>query len=164
MTLRNDLTGEEKQAIIELMSEEDFKIIRKKKDQFHFNWNKYKGKEVFKLRLLDEPEILGLMCITDHNDPATNAVEIELLEVGTDNIGKDKKFEKIAGCLIAFACRESFKRGHDGFLFLTPKTALIDHYSSEYGLEYLPPVGLKLEGLMVANSSISIALIRKYLN
>ena len=75
----------------------------------------------------------------------------------------EKKIERIAGCLIAFACRESFRRGHDGFVFLTHKTGLIKHNSSEYGLSYIPPLGNKLEGLMIAEPNVPISLIKKYI-
>jgi hypothetical protein len=163
MKIKHIQSGKESEAIIELLEEKDFKAVKMNKDQFGFNWAKYKGNEVYKLYLEDNNTILGLMCIIDHTDPATNAIEIELLEVGRDNVGKGKKIGGIGGCLIAFACRESFKRGHDGFVFLTPKTGLIKHYNSEYGLSYMPPLGNRLEGLMIAESNVSISLIKKYI-
>ena len=45
---------------------------------------------------------------------------------------KNKKTGNIAGCLIAFACRESFKKGYGGFVSLMPKTELISYYKN-YG-------------------------------
>ena len=38
--------------------------------------------------------------------------------------------ENIGGCLIVFACRESFKGGHDGAVYWVPKSQLINHYPS----------------------------------
>jgi hypothetical protein len=90
-------------------------------------------------------------------------MEIDLLEVGADNVGKNKKIDYIAGCLIAHACRESIKRGHDGFVFLTPKARLVAHYSDHYGMDYCPPLGSNLTGSMIADSKVALALIRRYL-
>ncbi|WP_245895681.1 hypothetical protein [Flavobacterium album] len=35
------------------------------------------------------------------------------VEIAPHNQGKDKEFERVAGCLIAFACRLSFIKGND---------------------------------------------------
>ena len=123
MNLKDAVTGEALEAVIEPMTNNDFKVIKKSRDRFNkFNWSEYQGGEVYKIRLKADDSILGLMCLTDHEDEATNAIEIELLEVSVENIGSGKKLLNIGGCLIAFASRESFKRGHDGIVFLTPKT------------------------------------------
>ncbi|PSL48706.1 hypothetical protein CLV51_10131 [Chitinophaga niastensis] len=165
MLIKDIQTEEKLEAVIEPIEDNDYKTLKKNKAQYKwFNWDKYKGQEVYKLRLKDNATILGLMCIIDHTDPGTNAIEIELLEVGDDNVGDKKKLDNIAGCLIAFACRESYKRGHEGWVFLTPKTDLIPHYISHYGLAYTPPLGTKLEGVMVAQPIISQRLVRKYLD
>lgn len=157
-------SGGEIEAVIEALNTKDFKQVAKSKGGFQFNWKKYKGQELYKLRDSQNDKILGLMCIQDHTDPETNAIEIELLEVIAENTGKSKKIEGIAGCLIAFACRESFRRGHEGFVFLTPKTGLIEHYADKYNMVYCPPLGSKLEGIMVAEPRVSLSLIRTYLD
>jgi hypothetical protein len=146
------------------METKDYKTIRKPGNDFgKFNWNDYQHKEVFKCILERTRNILGIMSITDHRDPATNAIEIDLLEVGESNIGRHKIIEGIAGCLIAFACRESFKRGHDGLVFLTPKSELIKHYRAKYGMVYIPPIGFRPEGIMIIEETRSRALIKDYL-
>lgn len=156
-------SGEEIDAVIEVLDSKDFNQVAKSKGEFQFNWKKYRGQELYKLRDRQNDKIVGLMCIQDHTDPETNAIEIELLEVIKENVGKKKKIERIAGCLVAFACRESFKRGHEGFVFLTPKTGLIEHYAKKYNMAYYPPLGNKLEGIMVAEPKISLSLIKTYL-
>jgi hypothetical protein len=156
-------SGEEIEAVIEVLDPKDFRQVAKSKGGFQFNWKKYKDQEIYKLRDRLNDKILGLICIQDHTDPETNAIEIELLEVIKENVGKNKKIERIAGCLVAFACRESFRRGHEGFLFLTPKTGLIDHYAEKYNMAYCPPIGNKLEGIMVAGPKVSLSLIKAYL-
>jgi hypothetical protein len=163
MKMRNVQTGDEAEAMIALNTEKDFKAIKKDSDQFkHFDWSKCKNKEVYNLKLAGSDKILGVMCIVEHTDPQTDAIEIELLEIGIENVGKGKKLDNIAGCLIAFACRESFKRGHEGYVFLTPKSELIKHYHEKYGL-YHWPVGLNPVGIMISEGQNSIQLIRRYL-
>jgi len=166
MTLLETATGKKREAVIEAMKRKDFQII---KTSYHglnkFEWSEFKGQEVFKIFLKDDETILGLVHLIDHEDEATNAIEIALLEVSDENIGRNKKFENIGGCLIAYACRESFKRGHDGFVFLTPKTDLIEHYSSKYGFEYVPlKTPSRPEGLMILYDNASRRLIRQYLD
>jgi hypothetical protein len=103
------------------------------------------------------------MLIIDHTDEATNAIEINSLEVGIDNVGPGKQLDKIAGCLIAYACRESFKRGHEGVVFLSPKSELVPQYESRYKMTYIPPIGFRLEGIMVSYANNSRKLIKQYL-
>jgi hypothetical protein len=166
MLIKDMATGEEFEVVIEPVTKRDFRVIKKSKDRFDkFDWNQYQGQEVYKLKLKGDDTILGLMCLIDHLDEATNAIEIELLEVSNENIGSKKKFDNIGGCLIAYACRESFKRGHDGVVFLTPKTELLDHYPSKYGFHHVPlRTSKRPNGLMVLSEGASRKLIRKYLD
>ena len=64
-----------------------------------------------------------------------------LLEVSKINQGKNKHIEHIAACLIAYACRLSFKSGYDGFISLIPKSVLVEHYMAKYGFK---PMGKHL--------------------
>lgn len=165
MFLKETATGTAVEAVIEPVTSNDFKLIKKDKERFDkFDWDQYRKQEVYKLRLKTAETILGLICLIDHPDIATNAIEIELLEVSNENIGANKKLDNIGGCLIAFACRESFKRGRGGFVFLTPKTSLLDHYRSKYGFHHMPVrTAARPEGLMILYEEASIKLIRKYL-
>jgi hypothetical protein len=162
MTITNVTTGDEIEVVIEPIAAPDIKRINKSNQFKTFPWSNYSG-EVYKLRQTNNAEILGLMLIIDHTNDATNAIEIDSLEVGRGNVGTGKQLDKIAGCLIAFACRESFKRGHDGVIFLSPKSALISHYESRYKMNYIPPIGYKLEGIMVSYDNNSRKLIKQYL-
>lgn len=162
MYIQDVKSGEKIEVAIELGSVQDLKII-KNDPEFKFDWSKYQGKEVYKLHILNEEKIQGLMCLIDHVDEETNAIEIELLEVRDENIGKKKKLDRISGCLIAFACRESIKRGHDGYFFLIPKSELIEHYHAKYHLAYIRPIGKNLTGIMVGEEKLSRKLIKEYL-
>ena len=166
MVLEDVSNGEELEAVIEPMTPDDFKTVKKDKVRFNsFNWNAYKNREVYKIRLASEDTILGLMCLKDHPADGVNAIEIELLEVGVDNRRGKKRLANIAGCLIAFACRESFKRGYEGWVFLVPKSYLLKHYSSKYGFIHVPvKTQERPEGFMELNTSNSLRLIKKYLD
>ena len=132
----------------------DFTTI-KSGSEFDFNWKKLKG-EVYKLVKKGNVEVLGMISLIEHNEEGTDAIEIELLEVGRKNRGKKKKLDNIAGCLIAYACRESIKRGHGGWVFLVPKTLLAEHYQQQYG--FIP------FGVCIASTDKnSLKLIKEYL-
>ena len=114
---------------IKRLDDDDYKVITK--SRFFFNWKTEKGKVVYKLVLDDE--ILGVMSFLHHEEE--ERIEIELLAVSKENRGKDKKYERIAGNLIAFACREVMKHhGINGCVSLVPKTSLKPHYSGFYGM------------------------------
>lgn len=165
MILTNCATGEDHEAVIEPATSKDLKLIKKRKDRFIFDWSKYRGQELYKLRLKTDEIILGLMCLIDHTDAATNAIEIELLEASTENTGPAKNWDKIGGCLIAYACRESFKRGHEGCVFLTPKSYLMNHYPEKYGFTYMAIKSADRPlGFMIAYDDISRKLIKQYLD
>jgi hypothetical protein len=70
--------------------------------------------------------------------------------------GKSKKIDNIAGCLIAFAVRISFKKGYDGMVTLEPKNKLILHYRDKYGFE---DVGY----MMLVRGKNASELTKKYL-
>ncbi len=38
------------------------------------------------------------------------------VEIAPHNKGNEKKYDRVAGCLIAFACRQSFIKGKEGYL------------------------------------------------
>jgi hypothetical protein len=166
MKVEDVKSGVEFDAEIEPVSKDDFKIIKKEVNRFgKFDWSKYEGEEVYKLKLRNAKEILGLMCIIDHTDPSINAIEIRLIEVSMENIGAEKKIGNIGGCLIAFACREAIKRDHDGYVFLIPKTELIEHYMEHYGFEHFPmKTPERPEGFLYLHEHTSRTLIEKYLN
>jgi len=125
-------TGEKKDVIIELVKDPDYKGI--KKNKYHFNWNGEKSNTVFKLRLLDDKEILGLVSLKEF--PTEKRIEISLLASSVDNTGKNKIYEGIAGALIAHACREAIKLfAIDACVSLTPKTKLKKHYIEKYGMK-----------------------------
>jgi hypothetical protein len=143
------------EAEIEAVDEEDFDMIRSL-DQFEFDWHKEKRNEVYKIveKYQDAPEILGLISISDITEELR--IHIHLIENSNENKGKNKKIDRIAGCLLAFACSIAFKRGYLGFTSLVPKTELIGLYVDKYGFQQY---GRQL----AIDQQDAIDLIKKYL-
>jgi len=147
-------TGKELIASISSLEDTDFKQITKKR--YFFNWRKEKGAaDLFKLTLQGDSEILGLLALTDF--PREFRMQIHLLCVSRENQGKDKKYDNIAGCLIAFAARTAISKYFEqACISLLPKTELRAHYKSKYGmLDGGPQLFLEGAGLY--------AIIKKYL-
>jgi hypothetical protein len=148
-------TGKKLIASISPLEDKDFKQITKKR--YFFDWKKEKGvANLFKLTLQGESEILGLLALTDF--PREFRMQIHLLCVSRENQGKAKKFEGIAGSLIAFAGRIAISRYFDqACISLLPKTELRVHYKRKYGMIDGGPQ-LFLEGIRLH------AIIKKYLS
>ena len=69
--------------------------------------------------------------------PEEKRIEIKLLASSVENIGKEKIYEGIADCLIAFACRSGVEKyGVDACISLVPKTELIRHYTEKYHMQH----------------------------
>ena len=58
---------------------------------------------------------------------------MHLIESAPFNKGKDKVYSGVPGNLVAFACKLSFQRGHEGNVSFISKTGLIDHYEKILG-------------------------------
>lgn len=153
MKIVHKKSGKLVEAVIELVEEEDWKIITKDK-RFGFKWIKEKNQIVHKIRLSVEKRILGLLSIEDI--PRELRIHIRLIEVNSNDVGRQKEYENIAGCLIAFTCKQSFTRNYDGFVSLYSKTELRKLYIAKYGFEEL---GMNL----YTELSNSEELIKKYL-
>ena len=153
MKLLDLKTRIEFKAEILSVEKEDYAII-KKSGQFEFDWTKEKEHHVFKIVKKDEDEILGLLSIINY--PKEWRIHVNLVENSNDNKGKDKKVDKIAGCLLAFAARLAFEKGYLGFVSLVPKTELIGLYVKKYGFSVFG-------NQLAIERQASIDLIEKYL-
>lgn len=60
--------------------------------------------------------------------PTDFAIEIRLLTASLEDVRKTKQYQRIVGCLIAFACVKRFEAGYDGYACLKPKTEMVGHY------------------------------------
>lgn len=132
-----------------------------RKDGWNFNWKKLlieEDSETFVLKLKDvDKSIEGLLQLKIKSE----MLVMEALELAPHNIGrKNRKYDFVAGCLIAFGCRESFKLDsvYKGYLTFISKTNLIDWYKKHYKAE---------QGLgqrMFINEMNGLGLISEYLN
>jgi len=58
--------------------------------------------------------------------------------------------------LVAFACKLSFQRGHDGNVAFQSKSQLIDHYEKSLGAIHIG------NRIMIINTKAAIQLINRY--
>jgi hypothetical protein len=124
-------TSLQKDIQIELVTDDDYKIITKAK--YFFDWKKEKENWVYKLIVKDSEEILGLMSVENFEDE--DRLQINLLAVSKENRGEKKVYEGIAENLIVFACREAVKLyAENACVSLVPKTELKIHYIQKYGM------------------------------
>lgn len=121
-----------RQAIIDPVDAKDYKGISKAR--YFFNWNLEKDYRVYKLCQKGQTDILGLMSLAFID--AEYRVEIRLLALLKENVGKDKLISRIAGNLFAFAARLSITMfGQMAAISLVPKTDLGQHYMDAYDFE-----------------------------
>lgn len=152
MQVLRTISGKVEQVLIELLQPDE--LTRSLTKRFGFDWKKEMVYDVYKVFLKDTGLILGLMSL-DVVEPELR-IEIRLLESAKENIGVDKMYDRVAGCLIAYACKLSFKYGFGGFVSLVPKTELISYYQRAYQFF---PMGRHL----AIDGDESFSLIVKYL-
>lgn len=152
MYIIDTTTYEHIQATVSKIDLKEIALINKS-GQFDFNWNAEKLNDVYKLIAEGINEPLGLISLVDR--PEDFAIEIHLIAVSKDNKGKKRKYDRIAGNMIAFACKESFAAGYDGYICLKPKTLISDHYREKYNLK-----STKL--FLVSEGNNSLDLIKAY--
>jgi len=131
-SIENVVTGDSFQTEVSFVSATDLKTVTKK-GKWLFDWkfeHKQLEREVYKLTIVGNPKVIqGLICIEIKADH----VYIHLLENAPFNKGKAKMYSGVAGNLVAFACRLSFQRGHEGNVSFLSKSQLIDHYEKTLG-------------------------------
>lgn len=133
-----------------------------KKNNWQFAWRKAIKEEnatVYLLRLVANPAVVqGAMQLK--LTLQKGILWINLLEVAPWNLGKQhKQYEHVAGCLIAFACKQAFRleSSYKGYLLFQSKVDLIDFYKEKYGASVL------YGKIMVLSPATGMALIEQYL-
>lgn len=130
-SIENTITGEVFETeVTEIVKKNAYQI---KKTDWLFDWrNEYKdsANKVFKLTTINNPNIIqGLICLTEKQDH----IFMPLIENAKFNKGFNKLYKGVAGNLVAFACKNSFEKGYDGFVSFVAKTKLIEHYMNTLG-------------------------------
>ncbi|MHC1705021.1 MAG: hypothetical protein AB9846_14015 [Tenuifilaceae bacterium] len=154
-SIENVLTGDSFPTDISLITKIDLKIATKK-NGWVFNWvEEYKRPErdVYKLTIVNNQNIIqGLISLEVKSDH----IYMHLLESAPFNKGKEKVYSGVPGNLVAFACKLSFQRGHEGNVAFISKTQLIDHYIETLG-------AIHFGGrLMIIETNAALKLINKY--
>ena len=123
-------SGLRKPVVVRAVEEKDFKLLTKRR--YSFRWKALKGvAEIYKLQIEKQEDILGVMGLVDVQEE--QRIEIRLLANAKENKGRDKVYDRVAGCLIAFACnRASEKYQGEACVSLVPKTNLVKHYMHKY--------------------------------
>ena len=154
-SIENVVTGDSFQTVVSLASTSDLKAITKK-NGWLFNWKfeiKQPEREVYKLTIAGNPNVVqGLMCVEIKQDH----VYIHLVENAPFNRGKAKMYAGVPGNLVAFACRLSFQRGHQGNVSFLSKTDLINHYEKNLGAFHFGG------RIMIIETKSAIKLINRY--
>jgi hypothetical protein len=121
----------EMKVIIELVNDLDYPLLDEEK--YFFDWERERRNQVFKLKLADQDEILGLVSLIYFY--RENRIEISLIAVSRENRGRNKIYDGIAGHLIAFVCRRAVGLfGVDACVSLLAKTELKNYYINYYGM------------------------------
>jgi len=154
-SIENVLTGDSFQTDVSIVNNDDLKLITKK-NGWLFDWKKeakLPDRDVYKLTIVNNSEIIqGLVSLTVQE----NEVLMHLIESAPFNKGKQKVYAGVPGNLVAFACKLSFQRGCDGYVFFIAKTKLIDHYTKILNAEHIGA------HRMVINTAAALKLIDKY--
>ena len=65
-------------------------------------------------------------------------------------------YSGVAGNLVAFACKLSFQRGHEGNVSFLSKSQLVDHYEKTLGAFHFGG------RVMIIETQLALKLINKY--
>ena len=154
-SIENIVTKDSFKTDILPLSPKDLKTVTKK-NGWRFNWSdefKDPARTVYKLVIVNNVDLIqGLISLTPEHDN----VFMHLIETAPFNFGKNKMYEGVPGNLVAFACRQSFLRGTEGYVSFRSKTNLINHYTDTLG-------AIHYGGhLMIINKDAALKLIQKY--
>ena len=154
-SIENVITGDSFSTDITFITYADLKNITKK-NNWQFDWKlefKQPERDVYKLTIVNNQTVIqGLISLeikTDH-------VYMHLVESAPFNKGKSKVYAGVPGNLVAFACKLSFQRGHDGNVSFFSKTQLVQHYIESLGAMH---IGGRI---MIIDTIAALKLINKY--
>ncbi len=154
-SIENVITKDSFPTDITLISGTDLKTVTKR-NGWQFDWKfelKQPERDVYKLTIVNNQSVVqGLISL----EVKADHVYMHLVESAPFNKGKTKIYAGVPGNLVAFACKLSFQRGHEGNISFISKTQLIQHYTDTLG-------AIHFGGrLMIINSNAALKLINKY--
>lgn len=154
-SIENVVTGDNFATDISIVTNANLKTITKR-NKWQFDWKfefKQPEREVYKLTIVNNQQIIqGLISLEIKSDH----VYMHLVESAPFNKGKSKMYAGVPGNLVAFACRLSFQRGHEGNISFFSKSQLVQHYIDSLGAMH---VGGRI---MIIDTIAALKLIDKY--
>lgn len=154
-SIENVVTGDNFATDISIVTNANLKTITKR-NKWQFDWKfefKQPEREVYKLTIVNNQQIIqGLISLEIKSDH----VYMHLVESAPFNKGKSKMYAGVPGNLVAFACRLSFQRGHEGNISFFSKSQLAQHYIDSLGAMH---VGGRI---MIIDTIAALKLIDKY--
>jgi len=154
-SIENVVTGDSFATDISILTINDLKVITKTKGWL-FNWREeFKDpiRDIYKLTIVNNPTIIqGLVSLEVKGDH----VYMHLVENAPFNKGQTKMYSGVAGNLVAFACKLSFQRGHEGNVSFLSKSQLVDHYEKTLGAFHFGG------RVMIIETQSALKLINKY--
>ena len=155
-SIQNVITGDSFTTEITIINSiSDFKNILRKIG-WQFDWkNEFKQTktDVYKLTITNNQNVIqGLISLEIKLDH----VYMHLIESNPFNKGNLKVYAGVPGNLVAFACKLSFQRGHDGNVSFVAKSQLIKHYEESLGAIH---VGGRI---MIIEKIAALKLTNKY--
>lgn len=154
-SIENAVTGDSFPTDITLISTDDLKSIIKKSG-WNFNWKeelKQPERDVYKLTIVNNESVIqGLISL----EIKSTHVYMHLIESAPFNQGKSKVYVGVPGNLVAFACKLSFQRGHEGNVSFFSKSQLVQHYIETLGAFHFGG------RVMIIDTNAALKLINKY--
>ena len=149
------ITGDSFATEVSVLTASDLKTVSKK-DSWLFNLRdefKEPVRDVYKLTIVNNSHIIqGLISLEVKFDH----VFIHLVESAPFNKGKSKVYSGVPGNLVAYACKLSFQRGHEGNVSFISKTQLVEHYEKTLGAFHFGG------RVMIIETNAALKLINKY--
>lgn len=154
-SIENVITGDSFQTEISILQKSDLKSVTKK-NGWLFNWSeefKNPVRDIYKLTISGNSKIIqGLVSLEVKSDH----VYMHLVENAPFNKGQTKVYAGVAGNLVAYACKLSFQRGHDGNVSFLSKSQLVEHYEKALGAFHFGG------RIMIIETKAALKLINKY--
>ena len=104
------------------------------KYDFIFDWNEEVSFEIYRLTLTQNGKTRGLISIEMME--SEYRIHIRLLSASSDNIGRNKKYDRIVGCMISQVGMIAIQKfGELACVSLRPKSVLTKHYIQKYRMK-----------------------------
>ena len=154
-SIENILSGDSFATDISVLKSSDLKTVSKK-NKWLFNWKEEYSipeRDVYKLTIVNNSTVIqGLISLEIKSDH----IYMHLVESSPFNKGKTKVYTGVPGNLVAFACKLSFQRGHEGNVSFLSKTQLVNHYEKTLGAFHFGG------RVMIIDTIAALKLINKY--